>query len=193
VLQELREEMREEGNIRTMTADGSIAPDQRCFMDPQLLQILRNLVRQAAMTDASDPIYLEMIAHELLNRLMELTHSVVKRRRAPGSLRPTILRRLRECIEDDPRARLDLKTLSKESGYSKRHLIRLFHGIGRSPHQYILDLRLEKARVLMLKRSLSLIAIAYECGFSSHAHFTRAFRQRFRTTPNAFRRILMAT
>ena len=44
VLQELREEMREDGNIRTITADGSVAPDQRCFMDPQLQQILLDLV-----------------------------------------------------------------------------------------------------------------------------------------------------
>jgi AraC family transcriptional regulator len=193
VLQELREEMREEGNIRTIMADGSIAPDQRCFMDPQLRHILLDLVGEAKMVDGSDPIALEIKVQALLDHLLVLTHSVVQRRRAPGILRPKILRRLRECIEDDPRARLDLKTLSRESGYSRRHLIRLFHGIGRSPHQYILDLRLEKARALMLKRSLSLIDIAYECGFSSHAHFTRAFRQRFRTTPNAFRRILMAT
>ncbi len=45
----------------------------------------------------------------------------------------------------------------------------------------------------MLKRSLSLEEIAYECGFSSHPHFTRVFRQRFRMTPHAFRRILTAT
>ncbi len=193
VLQEVREEMREEGNIRTITADGRIAPDQRCFMDPQLQHILLNLVREAKMAEGSDPISLETIVQALLDRLLVLTHSVVKRRRAPGILHARILRRLREAIEDDPCARLDLKTLSRESGYSKSHLIRLFHGIGRTPHQYILDLRLEKARVLMLKRPFSLMDIAYECGFSSHAHFTRVFRQRFRMTPHVFRHILTAT
>jgi len=192
VLQELGEEMREEG-IRTITADGSIAPHHHCFMDPQLRNILLDLVREAKMASGSDPIFLESIVQALLNRLLVLTHSVAKRRRAAGVLHTRILRRLREAIEDDPCARLDLKTLSQESGYSKSHLIRLFHGIGRTPHQYILDLRLEKARVLMLKRSLSLMDIAYECGFSSHAHFTRVFQQRFRMTPHVFRRVLRAT
>ena len=193
VLQELREEMREEGNIRTITADGRIAPDQRCFMDPQLQHILLNLAREAKMAEGSDAMSLETMVQALLDRLLVLTHSVVERRRAPGILHARILRRLREAIEDDPCARLDLKTLSRESGYSKSHLIRLFRGIGRTPHQYILDLRLEKARVLMLKRSFSLMDIAYECGFSSHPHFTRVFRQRFRMTPQAFRRIITAT
>lgn len=190
VLQELREEMREEGNIWTITTDGSVAPDQRGFMDPQLRRILLDLVREARMADGSDPMFLESIVQALLDRLLALTHSVVKRRRAPGILHARILRRLREAIEDDPCSRLDLKKLSIESGYSKRQFIRLFHGIGRTPHQYILDLRLEKARVLMLKRSFTLMDIAYECGFSSHAHFTRVFRQRFRMNPNVFRRIL---
>jgi hypothetical protein len=53
VLQELREEMREEGNICTITTDGSIAPDQRCFMDPKLRHILLDLVREAKLADGS--------------------------------------------------------------------------------------------------------------------------------------------
>jgi AraC family transcriptional regulator len=193
MLQELSEEMRDEGNISSIAADGSIASDQRSFMDTQLHKILLDLIREEKMNDRSEPIFIETLAQALLDRLLTLTHHVVKRRQATGALHRKLLRSIRERIEDDPRARLDLETLSKESGYSRRHLIRLFQTNGRPPHRYILDLRLEKARTLMIKRSFSLIDIAYECGFSSDAHFTRAFRQRFRVTPSAYRQMLIGT
>src|SRR5260370_18264878 len=121
VFQELREEMREEGNILTIAIDGSVPADQRSFRSPQLRHILLDLFREGKMANGSEPLLLESIIQALLDRLLILTHSVVKRRRAPGVLHTRILRRLREAIGDDPCARLDLKTLSRESGCSTSH------------------------------------------------------------------------
>src|SRR5258708_36972678 len=88
--------------FRSITGDGSIAPDHHCFMDPQLRNILLDLVREAKMASGSDPIFLERILQALLNRLLVLTHSVAKRRRAAGVWHPRILRRAREAFEDNP-------------------------------------------------------------------------------------------
>jgi AraC family transcriptional regulator len=102
-----------------------------------------------------------------------------------------ILRWLSHRLETTPETDLDLDTLAAESGYSKRHLLRPYRAsTGRSPHQYILDLRMEKARRLMLSPTLSLIDIATECGFASQAHFTHAFRQRLGVPPSDYRRRL---
>jgi AraC family transcriptional regulator len=96
---------------------------------------------------------------------------------------------LSDRLETTPETDLDLDTLAAESDSSKRHLLRSYRAsTGRSPHPYILELRMEKARRLMLLPTLSLIDLAMECGFASQAHFTHAFRQRLGLPPSDYRR-----
>jgi AraC family transcriptional regulator len=88
-------------------------------------------------------------------------------------------------------AELSLESLAQESGYSRVHFVRMFKAAtGRSPHNYLLNMRVERVRELLANPALSLIDIALECGFSSHSHMTRAFRQFLGVTPSEYRRAL---
>lgn len=58
---------------------------------------------------------------------------------------------------------------------------------GKPVWTYVQERRLERARLLLADRDLSLAQIAYESGFSSHSHMTRAFRQRFGLAPKDMR------
>jgi AraC family transcriptional regulator len=92
-------------------------------------------------------------------------------------------------MEDELDTDLDLKTLASASGYSRNHFLRMFRAAtGYSPHQYLLHLRVKRAQALMKNRSMNLIDIALDCGFSSHAQLTRVFRQITGTTPSEYRR-----
>jgi AraC family transcriptional regulator len=87
---------------------------------------------------------------------------------------------------------LSLQALANESGYSRVHFVRMFRAAtGSSPHNYLLNLRLERARELLKNPSLSLIDIALDCGFSSHSHMSRLFHKRVGVTPSAYRRSLL--
>jgi len=57
--------------------------------------------------------------------------------------------------------------------------------MGRAPHQYLLALRLERARRLLENTEASLSDIAQRAGFADQAHFTRLFKRAFGTTPGA--------
>jgi AraC family transcriptional regulator len=84
-----------------------------------------------------------------------------------------------------------LTLMAAESGYSRTHFYRMFTAaMGQTPHRYLLQLRLKKAESLLAAGSLSLIDIALACGFSSHAHFSTAFRTRYGLSPSAYRRNL---
>jgi AraC family transcriptional regulator len=98
------------------------------------------------------------------------------------------LNQIIERIEANPLEQFDLAALAAESGYSYTRFIHAFRAqTGSSPYRYIVRLRLGRAKRLMHNRSLTLLEIALESGFASHAHFTHAFRQHVGCAPSQFR------
>jgi AraC family transcriptional regulator len=88
-------------------------------------------------------------------------------------------------------ARLTIEVLAREVGLSPAHFARAFkETLGRAPHQYLLALRLERARRLIETSQQSLSEIAQRTGFADQAHLTRLFKRAFGTTPGALSRIL---
>jgi AraC family transcriptional regulator len=91
------------------------------------------------------------------------------------------------------RDNLTLAELAKETGYSRNHFSRMFQvATGRTPHNYLTHLRLERAQELIRNRRGSLIDIALVCGFASHSHMTRMFRKILGLTPSEYQRHLSA-
>ena len=73
-------------------------------------------------------------------------------------------------------------------GLSRRQLERQFKQyLGTMPSRYYLELRLKKARQLLLESNSSIVQIGLMCGFSSGAHFSTAFGAQFGLTPRAER------
>jgi AraC family transcriptional regulator len=59
--------------------------------------------------------------------------------------------------------------------------------IGISPYQYLLQQRVERAKQLLKQTNQPIVEIALDCGFSSHSHLSKQFRQLAGMTPKAFR------
>ncbi len=78
--------------------------------------------------------------------------------------------------------------LAERVGLSMRHLERLFNRyFGKTPSRYYLELRLERARLLLLQTDLPVTAAALACGFVSASHFTKSYRGQFGHTPRSER------
>ncbi len=74
--------------------------------------------------------------------------------------------------------------LAKGVNMSTRQLERLFRRyLNRSPKRYYMELRLEKARNLLLQTDMSVINVALACGFTSPSHFSKCYRAHFERTP----------
>jgi len=74
--------------------------------------------------------------------------------------------------------------LAQQVGLSTRQLERLFKRyVDRTPKRFYLDLRLRRARLLLLQTNQSVINIALACGFSSPSHFSKCYRSFFGRTP----------
>jgi AraC family transcriptional regulator len=158
--------------------------------DPPLRQLITLLAVEAGQGGMMGHLYADHLAHSIAIRLFSL--GTAKQRTRPGAsgLPRHLLARVTERMHDLS-SNLDLRSLAAETGYSRSHFLRLFRGAtGCTPHHYLLQLRLKRAQELMRQERTSLIDIAAACGFSSHAHMSRLFRQMIGLTPTDYRRNL---
>ena len=82
---------------------------------------------------------------------------------------------------EDPISPADM---AEEVGMSTRQLERLFRRyLNRSPKRYYMELRLSKARNLLMQTNMSVINVALACGFASPSHFSKCYRAHYNTTP----------
>jgi len=74
--------------------------------------------------------------------------------------------------------------LAEDVAMSTRQLERLFRRyLNRSPKRYYMELRLQKARNLLMQTDMSVINVALACGFASPSHFSKCYRAQYNTTP----------
>lgn len=74
--------------------------------------------------------------------------------------------------------------MAKNVGMSTRQLERLFRRyLNRSPKRYYMELRLQKARNLLMQTDMTVINVALACGFASPSHFSKCYRGQYHITP----------
>ena len=119
------------------------------------------------------------------------------RDRIPEYDRPMLLRhegfrrlcRARERLQQLDDAAPTIEELAREVRISPFHFIRQFEAVfGVTPHQYRIQVRLDRAKELLATGQLSVTDTCMEVGFSSLGSFSTLFTRRFGETPSAYRR-----
>jgi AraC-like DNA-binding protein len=89
-------------------------------------------------------------------------------------------------IDDAPAAAVSLAELAGVAGLSRFQLVRQFaRATGLTPHAYLIQRRIEAARVL-LARGSALADAAAASGFADQSHMTRIFIRTYGITPGAY-------
>lgn len=105
-----------------------------------------------------------------------------------GGLSPYQLSQVFDYIDAHLDQNLKLEDLARLLDISQFHFSRLFkQSLGLSPYQYLIEQRIEKAKQLLKQSNYSIIDIALNCGYSSHSHLSKQFRQVTGMTPKAYR------
>ena len=104
-----------------------------------------------------------------------------------GIRNPRLTRAI-HCMSENIEEPMATGEVADEVGISTRQLERLFRRhMQCSPSQYYLDLRLQKARNLLLQSERSVTEVAMATGFRSTTHFAKVYRKNFGVSPNAQR------
>lgn len=157
---------------------------------PGIALLLRALVAEAdAGTPAGLP-FVEAVTAAIARQLAGLVGVRAAPSGPPGDrLSPAAKRRVLELIDAKLDEKLTVETLAREVGLSTAHFARAFKNTtGRTPHQFLLSLRLERARRMLDTPGVELSAVARSAGFADQSHLTRLFKRAYGITPGALLR-----
>lgn len=157
--------------------------------NPQIEACAMMLLAEFQQENFDNGLYLDSLANVLaVNLLHNHTASKLQLPTYEGGLPPRQLSQVLDYIDTYLEQNIKLVDLAQLLDMSQFHFSRLFkQSIGITPHQYLNQQRIERAKKLLKKTDRLIIDIALECGFSSHSHLSKQFRQFTGMTPKAYR------
>lgn len=108
-----------------------------------------------------------------------------------GGLAPWQEKMSKELIADNLAGGISLTAIAEKCGLSVGHFSRAFRkSTGLAPHAWLLQARVELAKVMLRNRDASLSVIAENCGFADRSHFTRVFSRIVGISPRAWSKLI---
>lgn len=154
-----------------------VVPGIRCLADQLLEEMQTPAMLNADAADSLARLLLVQVARHL--------------RRAPAAtktLHTASLARLRDYVMAHLGDRILVADLAKQAGLSlDRFAVAYKEETGRTPHQFVLALRLEHAVDLLRRSPLSVADVAHTCGFASQQHLTNLMSSRLGVSPRRYR------
>lgn len=170
------------------------------FSDPTIVHLAQLFKAEVIKSGVAENIYIESLRNLLTVHLIRNYSSIgnVKRsqltKQTTGSVRPLDalqVKQLQDFIEENIDQKLSLEKLAAIVHLSQFHFVRVFkEAFGTTPHRYIIQRRLERAKILLDVTRLSIQEVAIGIGYANQSHFTTQFRKYVGTTPVAYRNTL---
>jgi AraC family transcriptional regulator len=156
---------------------------------PIVTETVEAISREAVGNGIGGALYVDALSTQLVVNLLRNFASVqFVDKSGRGELPPATRKRIVEYIEARIDQALSLEELAEVASMGVWTFGKRFRAsFQTSPHQYVLDRRLEKAQQMLALGRLPVKAIASECGFADQAHLTRIMRARLGRTPAALR------
>jgi transcriptional regulator GlxA family with amidase domain len=161
------------------TCSGGVAP----------LDLMLNLIKSRLDARVAQLISEQFILDRMRN---DRDRQYVPLRAQIGVSHDTLIR-VAQLMEENVEKPLSLDEIAAATSLSRRQIERLFRRhLGCVPNRYYLQIRLRRARELLLQTSMPIIDITTACGFQSPPHFSRCYRAQFGCPPSAERPIRTA-
>lgn len=165
--------------------------------DPLIYQIGIALKSALESDGLASLLYAETMATALVAHLLRYYSSrahqgaIAKSTGGPfkSGLPKLTLKRVTDYIIDHLDQDLSLSELASLAHLSRHHFSRLFkQATGVSPHQYVIQQRVNRAKQLLLHGELSVAEVAYQVGFANPSHLSRHFRRIMGVSPKQLQR-----
>ena len=170
-------------------------PDFRFRNEPlasnsEIAELMEQFMQEARIRQAGHNFILECLSTQLVVKLLRLEKSMTAveeysfKPEANNSI-GKVIGFLRENYASND---YSTKEIAKIANMSRYHFIRAFkHATGKTPYEYLTDIKIEKARDLLKDRNYTITEICGLCGFTNHSHFTTIFKKKLGLAPSKYR------
>ncbi|NLM44907.1 MAG: helix-turn-helix transcriptional regulator [Clostridiales bacterium] len=154
------------------------------------IKLLANLfLEELKHKQAGHKFMMENLVHMIIGNLMRnIEHSLPsKPHNKPRGYKENI-KKVIDYMNENYTTGVSCAELSKLINMDKYRFIRIFKKqMDKTPYEYLLDLKIEKAKIMLKAKDYTITEISMICGFSSHSHFTYTFRKRTGLSPSEYR------
>lgn len=136
-------------------------------------------------------LFVDPIVKAIANRFVAINYYTLAAELGKQTQRLTNrqMQRIRDFVEANLEKDIRLDMMAAVCGRSTEYFVRIFKATaGVSPYQYVLNLRIERAKALLGEEGSIIADVALQCGFSHQEHLTRMFRRFTGVTPGRYRR-----
>lgn len=156
------------------TASGGVAP----------LDLMLNLIETKLGSKVSQLVSEQFIVDRIRS---DKDRQYVPLRAQVGVSHQSLIK-VAELMEANVERPVSLERIAQETGLSRRQIERLFkRHLNCVPKRYYLELRLKRARELLLQTAMPIMDITTACGFQSPPHFSKCYRKQFGYPPSVER------
>ncbi len=171
--------------------------EEKCEILPIFLPVKDILIQQIGLGIENEitrnrngsRIYVQSMTDALtINLLQNYSTQTKPVKTSSGGLSPHKLKLVQDFIHDNLEQEIGLDKLAKVAKLNRSHFSRAFkRSMGITPHQYIIQQRVERAKQLLLRGKTTIADIAIACGFTHQSHLNRHFKRLTGVTPKVFR------
>ncbi len=159
------------------------------FLDSTILHVGQLMKLEVLNGGVAGKLYTESLRNLLaVHLLRNYTGTSEKQELSDGALDGLKLQQVKDFIEDNLAEKLTISDMAAVVHMSQFHFARVFKAAtGESPHRYVTQRRMERAKVLLNVTKFPVAEIAYRVGFYNPSHFTSQFRKLMGMTPKKYR------
>jgi AraC-like DNA-binding protein len=169
---------------------------ERVHVDRRLHETVTSLIPLGNSCSSFDSMQADTIVRGLFEDLLIRNEDAYKRSRniqvAKASTRLEIFKRIstaRDWMEANYCSNSNLEHIASVASMNSQHFLRMFKQVYNiTPHQYLIDLKLKKARQLLENNDLTINDICQSIGFESTFSFSVLFKSRFGLAPTHYRK-----
>ncbi|HLZ89869.1 MAG TPA: AraC family transcriptional regulator, partial [Puia sp.] len=169
---------------------------ERIHVDPELYQTVFSLIDLGSSCSSFASLQADMIIRQLFERLLIKNQDAYRRSQnvqaVKASTRLEIFKRIstaRDWMDAHYNTEISLEDIGAVAAMNSQHFLRMFKQVyAITPHQYLIDLKLKKAKELLESTELTINEICQVIGFESLFSFSILFKGRFGLPPSQFRK-----
>jgi len=159
--------------------------------DPHAYLRQRLVIKHLLESNQPDYLYVEetmlAVLHQVIKNIYN-SRGAPTRKLGQNPAHAELAYEVKRIVACNYRAKLSLETIASQVYSSPYHLCRIFQQqTGLTIHKYLNQVRLRTSLEYLTDTGTDLTQLGLRLGYSSHSHFSQAFKQTFKTTPSAVR------